>query len=53
MTHAYLYPNRATLSFGPAVEFDRTSTTREALEAATHAIREAVAHLKAQQHSAR
>jgi 1-acyl-sn-glycerol-3-phosphate acyltransferase len=46
MIAAVSIPTRATLRFGPAVEFDRTSTARDALDAATEKIRDAVNHLK-------
>src|SRR4051812_49253295 len=46
MLGAFLLPNRATLSFGPAVEFDRSDTSREGLEAATAQIRAAVEALQ-------
>jgi 1-acyl-sn-glycerol-3-phosphate acyltransferase len=42
MVPAVLKPNRATLAFGPPVEFDRSSTSRPALEAATEKIRSAI-----------
>ena len=41
-----LHPQRATLTFGPAVEFDRSSTSREVLDVATEQIKQAVANLK-------
>ena len=47
MLQAFLYPNVASLAFGPAVEFDTTSTSKEALQAATDRFTEAVARLKA------
>jgi len=46
MLSALLVPNRFKLSLGPAVDFDRSSTAREALETATQAIHQAVARLK-------
>jgi 1-acyl-sn-glycerol-3-phosphate acyltransferase len=42
MVRALVTPNRATLTFGPAVEFDRSSMTRAALEQATEKIRAAI-----------
>jgi len=51
MVAAVVIPNRVTLSLGPAIEFDRSSSDREALEAATAAIHEAVAKLKRQTRS--
>lgn len=42
MLGGFVWPNRTTLAFGPAVEFDRSSTSRENLEAATEKIRQAV-----------
>ena len=47
MLQAFLYPNVASLAFGPAVEFDATSTSKEVLQAATDRFTEAVARLKA------
>jgi 1-acyl-sn-glycerol-3-phosphate acyltransferase len=52
MLRAFLTPNEATLSFGPPVVFHRTSTSKEALEAATGRIQEAVENLKRAQESA-
>ena len=46
MPIAFAFPNRATLAFGPAVEFDRSSTSRENLEAATAKIKAAVEALR-------
>jgi 1-acyl-sn-glycerol-3-phosphate acyltransferase len=46
MVEALVLPNRVTLDFGPAVEFDRGSTSKEQLEAATNRIRAAVAALR-------
>jgi 1-acyl-sn-glycerol-3-phosphate acyltransferase len=46
MLGGFLWPNRATLAFGPPVEFDRSSTSKEALEEATEAIKAAVASLR-------
>ena len=42
MVAAVARPNRATLTFGDAVEFDRSSTARPALDAATEKIQQAV-----------
>jgi 1-acyl-sn-glycerol-3-phosphate acyltransferase len=41
-----LWPNRATLVFGPPVEFDRSDTTKETLEAATARIKAAIEALR-------
>ena len=46
MPAAFAFPNRATLSFGPPVEFDRSSTSRESLEEATARIKAAVEALR-------
>jgi 1-acyl-sn-glycerol-3-phosphate acyltransferase len=46
MLPAFLIPNHATLSFGPPVDFDRSSTSRQSLEAATERIRDAIANIK-------
>jgi 1-acyl-sn-glycerol-3-phosphate acyltransferase len=46
MVAAVAQPNKASITFGPAVEFDRSSTSKDALEAATQKITEAVRHLK-------
>lgn len=46
MIEALLRPNRAELAFGVAVEFDRSSTSKEALEQATEKIRQAVEQLR-------
>jgi 1-acyl-sn-glycerol-3-phosphate acyltransferase len=46
MLGAFVWPNRATLAFGPPVEFDRSSTSRENLEEATARIKAAVAALR-------
>jgi 1-acyl-sn-glycerol-3-phosphate acyltransferase len=43
---AFAFPNRATLAFGPPVEFDRSSTSRENLEAATAKIKAAIEALR-------
>ena len=42
MVPALIKPNRATIAFGLPVEFDRSSTGRPALEAATEKIRTAI-----------
>ena len=42
MLGGFLWPNRATLAFGPPVEFDRSSTSKESLEEATERIKAAV-----------
>ena len=47
MWKAFFYRNRATLTFGPAVEFDRSATSKEVLQASTCQMTEAVARLKA------
>ncbi len=46
MLSALVFPNRARLALGPAIDFDRASTTREALEHATLAIQRSVESLK-------
>lgn len=46
MVNALLHRNRATLTFGPEVELDRSATSKEALAAATARMTEAVAALK-------
>ena len=46
MLGGFLWPNRATLAFGPPVEFDRSSTSKENLEHATHRIKAAVEALR-------
>src|SRR5688572_29125403 len=46
MLGSFLWPNRATLAFGPPVNFDRSSTSKENLDAATAAIQAAVAGLR-------
>jgi 1-acyl-sn-glycerol-3-phosphate acyltransferase len=51
MVPAVLSPNRACLTFGPKVEFDRSSTSRASLEEATEKIRAAVEGLRQQQQS--
>ena len=46
MLGGFLWPNRATLAFGPPVQFDRSGTDRETLEAATASIKAAVEALR-------
>jgi 1-acyl-sn-glycerol-3-phosphate acyltransferase len=46
MVAALLTRNRATLSFGPAVEFERSATSKEVLQEATERMTAAVAELK-------
>jgi 1-acyl-sn-glycerol-3-phosphate acyltransferase len=46
MVQAFAYPNVASLAFGPAVEFDRSSTSKEVLQAATDRFVGAVERLK-------
>jgi 1-acyl-sn-glycerol-3-phosphate acyltransferase len=46
MWEAFFYRNRSTLTFGPAVEFDRSATSKEVLQAATREMTEAVDGLK-------
>ena len=46
MVDAFLHSNRVRLAFGQAVEFDRSSTSKEALAEATEKIRLAVAKLR-------
>jgi 1-acyl-sn-glycerol-3-phosphate acyltransferase len=46
MWEAFFYRNRATLAFGDAVEFDRSATSKEVLQAATQRMTDAVAALK-------
>jgi 1-acyl-sn-glycerol-3-phosphate acyltransferase len=46
MLGGILWPNRATLAFGPPVEFDRSSTSKENLEEATHKIKMAIEALR-------
>jgi 1-acyl-sn-glycerol-3-phosphate acyltransferase len=46
MVQAFLRPNRVTVAFGPAVDFDRSDTSREGLEAATQRIKDAVERLR-------
>ena len=47
MHQAFLYPNMATLAFGPAVEYPAASTSKEVLQGATDAFTDAIARLKA------
>ena len=47
MLRAFFHRNRATLTFGPEVKLDRSSTSKEGLAAATERMTEAVAALKA------
>ncbi len=49
MIEACLVRNEATISFGPPVEFDRSGTSKDHLEAATNAIRRAIASLALKQ----
>lgn len=46
MLRAIALPNRATLRFGPPVEFDRSGTSKQHLEAATAQIQAAVERLR-------
>jgi 1-acyl-sn-glycerol-3-phosphate acyltransferase len=46
MVQAFAYPNVASLAFGPVVEFDRSSTSKEVLQAATDRFMEAVERLR-------
>ena len=46
MVKAFLRRNRVTVAFGPAIEFDRSDTSREGLEAATERIKAAVERLR-------
>lgn len=46
MVEAFIHSNRVRLAFGPAVKFDRSSTSKEALADATEKIRQAVARLR-------
>jgi 1-acyl-sn-glycerol-3-phosphate acyltransferase len=46
MLGAFIWPNRATLAFGPPVEFDRSSSSRENLDLATEKIKAAVEALR-------
>ncbi len=49
MLPAVLRPNQIRLRFGPAVQFDRSDTSKEALTTATAAIRQAVETLRAKE----
>jgi 1-acyl-sn-glycerol-3-phosphate acyltransferase len=46
MVPALLIPNRATVRFGPSVEFDRSDTSKEALEIATEIVRNSIKDLQ-------
>jgi 1-acyl-sn-glycerol-3-phosphate acyltransferase len=46
MVEAFFRPTRATLNFGPPVEFDRSSTSRQNLEIATEKIKSSVLSLQ-------
>jgi 1-acyl-sn-glycerol-3-phosphate acyltransferase len=46
MVDAYLYPHQARLAFGGPVDFDRSDTSKEGLDAAAAKIREAVVALR-------
>jgi 1-acyl-sn-glycerol-3-phosphate acyltransferase len=46
MVEAIIHPRHASIRFGPAVEFSRTSTSKESLEQGTEAIKNAVSALK-------
>lgn len=48
MIEAFVHPNRVVLRFGPAVEFDRSTTSKQSLESATDSIRDAVSLLRSQ-----
>lgn len=48
MFKAFFYPNRACLAFGPALEFDRSATSKEVLQRATDHFTDGVERLKAQ-----
>jgi 1-acyl-sn-glycerol-3-phosphate acyltransferase len=48
MVDAVAHPNRASICFGPAVDFPRDSTSKEALEHATERIKDAVWSLRPQ-----
>jgi 1-acyl-sn-glycerol-3-phosphate acyltransferase len=45
MLEAFLYPHHGLIAFGPPVAFDRSSTSREAIEAATEAIQRSILDL--------
>lgn len=47
MLQAFLYPNVATLAFGPVVQAEQGSTSKEVLQAVTDRYTEAVERLKA------
>jgi 1-acyl-sn-glycerol-3-phosphate acyltransferase len=47
MWSAFFSRNRATLAFGPAVEFDRSATSKDMLQTATERMTDAVSSLKA------
>jgi len=49
MLQAVLVRNEATISFGPPVEFDRSGTSKDQLETATNAIRQAIEQLALKQ----
>jgi len=49
MLQAVLVRNEATISFGPPVEFDRSGTSKDQLETATKAIRQAIERLDLKQ----
>lgn len=49
MVAAVASPNKARLTFGPKVEFDRSSTGKQALEEATGKMRDAIEGLRKQQ----
>jgi 1-acyl-sn-glycerol-3-phosphate acyltransferase len=46
MVQAFAYRTVASLAFGPVVEFDRSSTSKEVLQAATDRFVEAVERLR-------
>jgi 1-acyl-sn-glycerol-3-phosphate acyltransferase len=49
MLQAVFFRNKATITFGPPVQFDRSGTSKEQLETATHAIRQAIQRLALKQ----
>ena len=49
MLQAVLVRNEATISFGPPVQFDRSGTSQNQLQAATNAIRQAIQQLSLKQ----
>ena len=53
MVEAFAFPNQAAIDFGPPVEFNRTNTSKDVLEAATERIQQAVATLKQSVHAKR